>query len=245
MPPNPLMLSPDEIATNFSTLQQAVAQACAQCGRNPDSVSIMAVSKGHPPETIEAAAAAGLTLFGESRVQEARAKIPVAPGRLRWHLIGHLQSNKAKDAVQWFEMVQSVDSLGLARELDKQANKAAKTVPILLEINVSGEGTKFGFTPESVLALAETLLPLKRLEVRGFMTIAPWTSQTERVRSVFRSLRLLRDTCEQAWAIPLPILSMGMSSDYSAAIAEGSTLIRIGTALLGERPPLRKPEPTD
>ena len=159
------------------------------------SVSLLAVSKGHPPAAVEALAALQQTLFGESRVQEAKAKIPQCPGRLRWHLVGHLQSNKCRDAVQLFEMIHSVDSLNLARELAKAAEKASRRVAILLEVNVAGEATKFGFKPPDLLEGLDALGALRALEVSGLMTIAPWSRDLERVRPVFAALRQLREKC--------------------------------------------------
>src|SRR5579859_1067233 len=141
-----------ELAENLERLRARIAAACARAGRTPESVVLLAVTKGQPPDRVRAAAGLGLTLFGENRVQEARAKIGQCPGRLRWQMIGHLQSNKCRDAVHFFEMIQSVDSLTLAREIDKWADKAAKTMPILLEVNIAGESSKFGYPPEKLLA---------------------------------------------------------------------------------------------
>lgn len=205
----------------------------------------MAVSKFHPPESIAAAAALGLTTFGESRVQEAKMKIPQCPGRLAWHLIGHLQSNKAKDAVALFPMIQSVDSLALAQELQRHAEKQSRRVGILLEVNVAGEASKFGWRPEAVLADLEATNALSRLEIHGLMTIAPYATDPERVRPCFRRLRELRDRCAERLGAPLPVLSMGMSGDLEVAIEEGSTMVRVGTALFGERPRPARPAGPD
>ncbi|NBV24145.1 MAG: YggS family pyridoxal phosphate-dependent enzyme [Proteobacteria bacterium] len=225
-----------DIAANIAVIRERIAAACACAGRDPASVTLMAVSKFQPPESVSAALDAGITCFGESRVQEAKTKIPLCPGRARWQMIGHLQSNKCRDAVALFGMIQSVDSLALAQELNKQCEKAAKTLPILLEVNVAGEASKFGYAPARVLAEFAELSRLPRLEVHGLMTIAPYSPVPERVRPVFRRLRDLRAECEQILGAPLPQLSMGMSGDYEIAIEEGSTLVRIGTALFGERP---------
>ena len=212
------------------------AGACARAGRDPAQISLMAVSKGLPPEAIREAAAAGLTLFGESKVQEARAKLPLCPGHLRWQMIGHLQSNKCRDAVQLFDLIQSVDSLALAQELNKWAEKAAKTLPILLELNLAGEATKFGYSPERALAELAAINALPRLEVHGFMTIAPWSPDAEKVRPIFRRMRAVKEQAEALLGAPLPHLSMGMSGDFEAAIEEGATLVRLGTLLFGARP---------
>ncbi len=224
-----------DLAANVEAIQQRLNAACDRAGRDPNSVQLMAVSKGHPPEAITAVAETGIRLFGESKVQEAKVKIPQCPGNLHWQMIGHLQSNKAKDAVHLFELIQSVDSLSLAQELNKRAEQMAKTLPILLEVNVAGESSKFGYGPESVLAELDALNALNRLELHGLMTIAPWSQDVERVRPFFRKLRELRERCEEKLGVPLPILSMGMSDDFEVAIEEGSTLVRVGTAIFGER----------
>jgi len=224
-----------DLATNVAAIQQRLNAACARAGRDPRTVQLMAVSKGHPPEAIRAVAETGLTLFGESKIQEAKVKIPQCPGNLHWQMIGHLQSNKAKDAVQLFELIQSVDSLGLAQELNKRAEQAAKRLPVLLEVNVAGESSKFGYGPDSVLADLERLNALKRLELHGLMTIAPYAQDVERARPFFRKMRELKEQCEQKLGAPLPVLSMGMSGDFEVAIEEGSTLVRVGTAIFGER----------
>lgn len=229
-----------DIAANCNSLRERIAAACARAGRDPASVTMMAVSKHQPPEAVEAALTAGLTCFGESRVQEAKAKIPLCPGRARWQLIGHLQSNKCRDAVALFGMIQSVDSLALAQELNKHCEKAAKTLPILLEVNVAGEASKFGYAPAALLTELAMLNQLPRLEIHGLMTIAPYTPTPERVRPFFRRLRELRTECEQLLGVPLPQLSMGMSGDFEVAIEEGATCVRIGTALFGPR--ARRPE---
>jgi len=224
------------LADNLASIQQRIATACARAGRNPDSVTLMAVSKGMPPALVSEAAACGLVLFGESKVQEAKAKIPLCPGRLRWQMIGHLQSNKCRDAVQMFEMIQSVDSLALAQEINKQADKQAKTMPVLLEVNLAGESTKFGFKPERLLAELEMINALPKIEVHGLMMIAPWTPEPEKVRPIFRQLRELKTQCEDKLGASLPHLSMGMSGDFEVAIEEGATIVRVGTSLFGVRP---------
>ncbi len=224
------------IAEAIETIRARIAAACGRVGRDPTDVTLMGVSKNQPPSAVEEAARAGLRLFGENRVQEAKAKIPQCPGHLAWHMIGHLQSNKCRDAVALFEKVQGVDSLALAEELNKAAEKQAKTLKILLEVNVAGEASKFGFKPDAVLADLESILALPRLELHGLMAIAPYSPMPERVRPCFRMLRELRDRCEKQAGVPLTVLSMGMSGDFEVAIEEGSTLVRIGTALFGDRP---------
>jgi len=225
-----------DLAANLNTVQQCIAAACARAGRDPALVTLLPVSKGHSPEVISAAAKLGLAIFGENKVQEAKAKIPLCSGRLRWHMIGHLQTNKCRDAVELFEMIQSVDSLRLAEELNKRADQAARRIPILLEVNAVGEASKFGYRPEQLLAELSRINALPRLEIQGLMTVPPWSPEPEKVRPIFRQLRELKAACEQVLGAPLPHLSIGMSGDFEVAIEEGATIVRIGTALFGERP---------
>jgi hypothetical protein len=224
------------LAENLASVQTRIAAACARAGRDPALVTLLAVSKGMPPEAVREAADCGLTLFGESKVQEAKAKIPRCPSRLRWQMIGHLQSNKCRDAVHFFELIQSVDSLELAQEINKWSDKQAKAMPILLEVNLAGESTKFGFKPDQLLATLEAINALPKIEIHGLMTIAPWTPEPEKVRPIFRQLRELKAECEEKLGAPLPHLSMGMSGDFEVAIEEGATIVRVGTLLFGARP---------
>ena len=228
------------LADNLNSIQQRIASACDRAGREPGSVTLLAVTKAQPPEIIDEAARIGLTLFGENKMQEAKAKMPLCSGRLRWHFIGHLQTNKCRDAVEWFEMIQSVDSLRVAEEIHRRAEQAGKRMPILLEVNLAGEASKFGYRPEQLLAELPKLNALNRLEIHGLMTVPPWTPEAETVRPVFRRMRELKAQCEQALGAPLLHLSMGMSGDFEVAIEEGATMVRIGTALFGTRP---KPQP--
>ncbi len=223
------------LADNLASIQQRIAAACARAGCDPAGVQLLAVSKGMPPEVIREAAECGLSVFGESKVQEAKVKISMCPGRLRWQMIGHLQSNKCRDAVHCFEMIQSVDSLALAQEINRCADKQAKTMPILLEVNLAGEATKFGFKPEQLPAVLDAINALPKIEVHGLMMIAPWTPDPEKVRPVFRRLRELKAQCEARLGAPLPHLSMGMSGDFEVAIEEGATIVRVGTSLFGAR----------
>ena len=229
-----------DIASNYTALLKRVEEACARVGRDPKEVLFLPVSKGQPPEAIAAAADLGLTMIAENKIQEAKAKIPLCSSRLRWHMIGHLQSNKCRDAVQLFQMVQSVDSSHLAQELNKWAEKLGRRIPVLLEVNVAGESTKFGFSPAQVLAEISALNELPRLELHGLMTIAPYSPTPERARPFFQKLRELREQCSQILGAPLPHLSMGMSGDFEVAIEEGATIIRIGTALFGPRASQKK-----
>jgi pyridoxal phosphate enzyme (YggS family) len=223
------------LAENLEKIQQRIRAACERAGRDPGSITLLAVSKTHPPETIQAAADCGQVCFGENKVQEAKAKIPLCPGRLRWHFIGHLQSNKCRDAVELFEMIQSVDSLALGREINKRAEAASRTMAVLLEVNVAGEASKFGYAPDQLLAELKELNALPRLEIQGLMTVPPWTAEPEKARPHFRRLRELKEQAEMALGAPLPHLSMGMSDDFEMAIEEGATIVRIGTALFGPR----------
>ena len=223
------------LAENLNLIQQKIAAACDRAGREPGSVALLAVTKGQPPETVNEAARLGLTLFGENKVQEARAKIPLCSGRLHWQMIGHLQSNKCRDAVELFSMIQGVDSLALAQEISRRAVQAGKTLPILLEVNAVGEASKFGYRPEQLLAELAQLNALPRLEVHGLMTVPPWSAEAENVRPVFRQMREIKERCEQILSASLPQLSLGMSGDFEVAIEEGATMVRIGTALFGPR----------
>jgi PLP dependent protein len=223
------------LAENLQMIQQRIEAACTRSGRDPRDVLLLAVSKGQPPAVIRQAVDLGLLDFGESKVQEAKAKISLSPGKARWQMIGHLQSNKTRDAVHFFQAIQSVDSIDLARDIDKWADKHAKNMPVLLEVNLAGERSKFGFPPEAVLARLLEINALNRLEIHGLMTMAPWSPDPEKARPVFRQLRELKTRCEELLGAPLPLLSMGMSGDFEIAIEEGSTCVRIGTALFGGR----------
>jgi pyridoxal phosphate enzyme (YggS family) len=221
---------------NLEKIQQRISAACTRSGREPGSVTLLAVTKSQPPEVVRQAADCGQVLFGENKIQEAKAKIPLCPGRLRWHFIGHLQSNKCRDAVEWFEMIQSVDSLSLAQEIHKRADQAGKTMPVLLEINVAGESSKFGYQPEQLLAELKEINGLRRIEIQGLMAVPPWSAEPEKSRPHFRQLGELKRKSEQILGVSLPHLSMGMSGDFEIAIEEGTTMVRVGTALFGPRP---------
>jgi len=233
------------LAENFEKIQRQIRAACERAGRAVDSVTLLAVTKSQPPEMVRAAADCGQVLFGENKVQEAKAKIPLCPDRLRWHFIGHLQSNKCRDAAELFEMIQSVDSLPLACEISKRAEQAAKTMPVLLEANVAGEASKFGYQPERLLVELKEINALPRIEIHGLMTVPPWSPDAESSRPHFRRLRELKTQCEEILGAPLPHLSMGMSGDFEAAVEEGATIIRIGTALFGPRAKAKPPAETD
>jgi len=223
------------IAENLRSIQERIAHAADRAGRKEDDVLLLAISKTFPPEIVREACDAGQRYFGENKVQEGKAKIPQLPGNLHWHLVGHLQSNKARDAVELFEMIHSVDSLKLANELEKWADRASKRIPILLEVNVAGESSKFGLQPEMVVDTAKQVASFHRLELQGLMTIPPFVTEEDKARPFFQKLRSLKTEVEQAMGVPLPHLSMGMSHDFEIAVEEGATIVRVGTAIFGER----------
>lgn len=224
----------DFIARNLAVVRARIDAAAARAGRDPATVQLVAVSKTRPAEAVHAAAAGGQLIFGESRVQEAREKIPACPPDLEWHFIGHLQKNKIRHALPLFRLFHSVDTLALAQAMDRIAGETGRIVDVLLEANVSGEVSKHGFSPEQLKEYFAPLTALPRLRVRGLMTMAPHSENPEQARPFFRALRELRDELQQVHGTPLPELSMGMSGDFEPAIEEGSTLVRIGSSLFGE-----------
>lgn len=223
---------------SYSPLQQIqdrISAAAQRSGRNASEIELVAVSKYQPAPKIREIMEEGLTLFGESRVQEAVSKIPLLPAKLHWHFVGHLQSNKIKKALPLFELFHSVDSLDLALAMNRIAEEMGRFPRVLLEVNVSGEASKYGFSPMSLKSSLDELLKLSRLQVEGFMTMAPLTKDPETIRPHFAQLRELRDEAASEFGIPLSSLSMGMSHDFEIAIEEGATLVRIGSAIFGER----------
>jgi pyridoxal phosphate enzyme (YggS family) len=223
------------IPKNLERVQEQIARAAQKAGRSADEIELVAVTKTHPAEIVREAITAGQKLFGESKVQEARAKIPELPSYLRWHFIGHLQKNKIRHALPLFELFHGVDSLSLAQEMDRIAHETGHYPRVLLEVNVAGGGSKFGFRPESLRNEMKALLALARVSIEGLMTIPPLAAEAEQSRRFFRQLRELRDQLEKQFQITLPQLSMGMTNDFSVAIEEGATLVRVGTAIFGER----------
>jgi PLP dependent protein len=230
------------ISANIAAVRERVAEAARRAGRLPEDIALMAVSKTHPPDRIREAHAAGLRLFGENRVQEFAGKATGLADLVgaEWHMIGHLQTNKAGKAVELFGAVDSVDSVKLAEKLDAAARSIGKKLSVLIEINVGGEAAKSGVVPDS-RELEELLLAapgFEALEFRGLMTVPPFTDDPEGARSYFRKLRELRDAiaARKLPAVGMHLLSMGMSHDFEVAIAEGSTCVRLGTAIFGERP---------
>ena len=209
--------------------------AATRAGRDPASVELMAVSKTFPVEAIQEALEAGQTLFGENRVQEILAKAPLLPSTLRWHLIGPLQSNKVRKILPHVEMIQSVHSLDIARHIQRIASELDLRPRILLEVNIAAEASKHGFAPADLPAQLDELCTLDRLQIDGLMAIPPFEEDPTATRPHFTALRYLRDTLRTHSGLPLPTLSMGMSHDFEIAIEEGSTLIRVGTAIFGGR----------
>jgi pyridoxal phosphate enzyme (YggS family) len=231
------MLMPYEsFASNLAKLRTEIAKICAGCGRPPDSVSILPVTKNHPAEAASWVAQAGLPAVGENRVQEAREKRPAAPPGLRWELIGHLQSNKAKLAVALFERIQSVDSDKLLELLNRAAAEAGRVLPVLLQVNAGRDPAKFGCELGLTPTLVERALRCPNLRLEGFMAIAPLEAQAgDAARRTFETLRTTRDEMAAQFGVTLRELSMGMSGDLAEAIAAGSTQVRVGTALFGTR----------
>jgi hypothetical protein len=237
------------IAANLEIVREHIAAACARARRSPADITLVAVSKTHPAERVLEAAAAGLQHFGENRVEEAEIKIPAVnqgpPMALMWHMIGHIQSRKAKAVVALFHKVQSVDTVKLAGKLSAAAVEQDLKLPVLLEINVSGEEAKYGLMAvewqrdgqvrERLWQEVQQILALPGLQVQGLMTMAPIVAQAEQARPVFASLAALRAALVESLGVALPELSMGMTDDYPVAIEEGATLVRIGRAIFGER----------
>lgn len=228
-------LSFDEFATRANGVRAEIAAACARCGRDPASVELLAVTKTHPVWAADYAARFGLTGVGENRVQEGAEKRAQCTAPLRWELIGHLQSNKAKLAATHFDRVQSVDSEKLLRRLDQAAGELGRELAILLQINAGHDPAKFGAEPDDAPALLDAALACPHLRVDGLMTIAPLSDDPAVAERTFANLRTIRDDLATRTRHALPVLSMGMSGDMSAAIAAGSTQVRVGTALFGQR----------
>ena len=223
------------IPENLERVREQIAQAAGKAGRAIEDIELVAISKTHEAAKVREAAEAGQTLFGESRVQEARVKIPELPSNLRWHFVGHLQKNKIRHALPLFELIHSVDSLALAQDINRIAEEDGLHPRILLEVNVAGEGSKFGFTSDKLRAEMEPLLALPRLSILGLMTIPPLAEEAEGSRKYFVQLREVRDRVQTEFHVDLAQLSMGMTQDFAVAVEEGATLVRVGTAIFGER----------
>ena len=229
----------EEIAERIALVRERMRRAAERVGRSPEEITLVAVPKGVEVERLRAAIAAGLTHFGENRVQEAERKIAEIEAPITWHLVGHLQSNKARRAVQLFHMIHSLDSVRLAERLDRIAGEQGRTIPVLLQVDLAGEPTKFGIPVDQLVEVARACRPLRHLAVRGLMAIPPYFDDPERVRPYFRRLAecLKELNAREIFEPPLCELSMGMSHDFEVAIEEGATMVRIGRAIFGERRP--------
>jgi PLP dependent protein len=224
-----------DIAENLAKVREAISESEREAGRSDGSVRLVAVTKTHPVEMIQEAVEAGHLVLGENRVQEARAKIAELPARVQWHLIGHLQSNKVRMALPLFQLIHGVDSMDLLADIDRVATELGLFPRILLQVNVAGEASKFGFSPAKLMQEIDTIAQYKRASIEGLMTIPPLAANPENSRRYFVALRELRDRLARESSFVLPELSMGMSGDFRVAIAEGATMVRIGTAIFGER----------
>lgn len=226
-----------DIAANYTHVRDQVAMMAQRCGRRPADITIVCAAKTKGPEAVRAAIAAGATDIGENYVQEAREKSAQVPEPVRWHLIGHLQRNKVRDAVRLFTLIHSLDNMALAQELNRQGEKQGKTVRTLIEVNLGGEPTKSGIAPAMVEPLLKVATTLPSIRVEGFMTIPPPGANAEASRPYFRELAQFRERYSrfQTGNIDLRELSMGMTDDYQVAIEEGATIVRIGRAIFGER----------
>jgi len=234
----------DDFSTRLAQIQDAIATAAKKAARDPGTIELIAVSKTQTAYVIAQAMRSGMLRFGENKVQEARGKIEEL-GRGVWHLVGHLQSNKAKEAVRLFDFIDSVDRAELAEEINHRADALGKTQNVLLQVNIAGESTKSGCAPEAARALATKINELPHLALHGLMAIAPYAPDPEKSRPHFAALRLLRDQLELQTGLKLPVLSMGMSGDFAVAIEEGATQVRVGTALFGERLTRKQQRPED
>ena len=230
------------IGDNLDRVREQISTVAAKSGRTSNDVELVAITKTHPAESVREAIEAGQILFGESRVQEARSKIPELPSNCRWHFVGHLQKNKIRHALPLFEMFHGIDSFSLAQDINRIAVEEGLYPRILLEVNVAGEGSKFGFAPDALGQQMEGLLALPRLSIEGLMCIPPLATESEDSRKFFAQVRKLRDSLEKEFSLKLPQLSMGMTQDFPIGIEEGATLVRVGTAIFGERK-ARKSDP--
>lgn len=225
------------IKTNLQYIRQRIEHAALKAGRNPQDITLVAVTKTIPVEMVEEAIEYGVTHIGENRVQEAQSKYPVIGDRVCWHLIGHLQTNKVKHVLPLFSLIHSVDRLNLAEEISRQAAQREMTARILVQVNVAGEDTKYGLDPAETLDFVQHISRLPGLKIEGLMTIAPFVADPEEVRPVFRALRQQAAAIGQQLlpGVSMDTLSMGMTGDYEVAVEEGSTLVRVGTGIFGSR----------
>ena len=230
------MAATPDISVILETVKMRIAEACAKSGRSPGEIEIIGVTKTHGPEVVREAWEAGIRMMGENKVQEAAWKIPESVSGPAWHLIGHLQRNKVRQALELFSVIHSVDSVRLLEQVVRVAEEAGHRPEILLEVNVSGESSKDGLQPASVPEVLDYALGCRNVTLTGLMTMAPFCADAEQARPVFARLRECRDRWEKQFGIGLPNLSMGMSNDYAVAVEEGATWVRLGTVLFGSRP---------
>ncbi|NLI99265.1 YggS family pyridoxal phosphate-dependent enzyme [bacterium] len=223
------------VKENLLRVKERIADACARVGRSPQEVQIVAVTKTHPVSLIKEAAEAGVSIIGENRVQEAAEKFAEVGKLVEWHLVGHLQRNKVKKALEIFSMIHSLDSISLADEIEKESAAIEKLTPCLVEVNTSGEESKFGVEPDKLAGLVAPVLKYEHIKLVGLMTVGPLTEDKERIRSSFRLLHELRNRAENVFGCYLPHLSMGMSDDFETAIEEGATMVRLGRVIFGPR----------
>ena len=223
------------IAENLEAVRGRIAEAAGRSRRLADGITLVAVSKTWPAEVVREAVEAGQTVFGENKVQEGIEKVPVLPGTLDWHLIGHLQKNKVRKAVTLFSWIETIDSLALAQRVGRIGAEEGVVPKVLLQVNVGEDEAKSGYSAEGVRRDLDGLLAIEQVEVRGLMTIPPFDPDPEKTRPHFAALRELRDKLETASGKPLPHLSMGMSHDFEVAIEEGATFVRVGTTIFGKR----------
>lgn len=225
------------VADNLEKVKENIAEACRKAGRDPGEVTLIAVSKTKPVELLREAYDAGARCFGENKVQEIMDKYPQLPADIQWHMIGHLQRNKVKYIVDKVKMIHSVDSLRLAETIEQEASKRGVQVPVLLEVNVAQEESKFGLKTDEVLPLAEAVSAFPHIKIQGLMTIAPYVDDPEENRGIFRQLKKLSIDIEAKNInnVTMSVLSMGMTGDYQVAVQEGATMVRVGTGIFGER----------
>tara|TARA_R110002096_G_scaffold362892_4_gene556037 strand:+ start:2492 stop:3184 length:693 start_codon:yes stop_codon:yes gene_type:complete len=229
------MPTSDSIAQNLEKVEARIAGACEKAGRPRDEVELLAVSKTWPAETIFQAVDAGITAFGENKVQEAIAKVPLLPERITWHLIGNLQKNKVRKSLAVIDTYHGIDSLDLAQQMNRIAEELGLHPSVYLQVNLAGEASKHGFSPDNLRRDLDAILDLDRLELQGLMIIPPFDPEPENVRPHFANLRQFRDELAEKSGVPLNGLSMGMSHDFEIAIEEGSTVVRVGSAIFGSR----------
>jgi len=225
------------IAENLERIRVRINSACTRVNRKPEEINLVAVTKTVDIERIKEGIAHGIKIIGENRVQEAKEKYPAIGNSIEWHMVGHLQTNKVKTALEIFSLIQSVDTIHLAEEIQKRASALNKIIPVLIEVNTSGEETKYGLNPEELSSAITSIQAMSNISIQGFMTIGPGLAieNPEASRKSFQLLYELKNKKETEFKVKLPYLSMGMSSDFEIAIEEGSNMIRVGTAIFGER----------